>query len=128
MQVKRKLERHSVGVFIKVIVGCIEYAIKVLQKIGSYFMEYLFSGHSFKRMAERRFSPDMIKSIIKKGIIIKEYPDDTPYPSRLILGYDGNRPIHVVAAYNQNDDMEYIITAYEPDAQLWNSDFTKRRN
>lgn len=84
--------------------------------------------HSFKRMAESRFSPDMIKSIIKNGIIIKEYPDDTPYPSRLILGYDGNRPIHVVAAYNQNDDMEYIITAYEPDAQLWNSDFTKRRN
>jgi len=69
MQVKRKLERHSVGVFIKVIVGCIEYAIKVLQKIGSYFMEYLFSGHSFKRMAERRFSPDMIKSIIKKTVL-----------------------------------------------------------
>ena len=51
-------------------------------------------------------------------MVIKEYPDDTPYPSRLILGYDNNRPIHVVSAYDQNDDMEYIITVYEPDTQL----------
>ena len=91
-------------------------------------MKYLFSGHVFKRMAERRFLPNMIKDTVKNDIIIKEYPDDTPYPSRLILGYDGNRPIHVVSAYDQNDDTEYIITAYEPDAQLWTSDFTKRRD
>ena len=91
-------------------------------------MKYLFSGHVFKRMAERGFSPDTIKNIIKNGVIIKEYPDDTPYPSRLILGYDGNRPIHVVSAYDQNDDIEYIITVYEPNTQLWTSDFTKRRN
>jgi hypothetical protein len=45
-------------------------------------------------MAERSFSPNTIKEVIQNGIIIKEYPDDTPYPSRLILGYDGNRPIH----------------------------------
>ncbi|EMB31633.1 DUF4258 domain-containing protein [Treponema denticola] len=91
-------------------------------------MKYLFSGHVFKRMAERGFSPDTIKNIIKNGVIIKEYPDDTPYPSRLILGYDGNRPIHVVSAYDQNDDIEYIITVYEPNTQLWTSDFTKRRD
>ncbi|UTY26914.1 DUF4258 domain-containing protein [Treponema denticola] len=91
-------------------------------------MKYLFSGHVFKRMAERGFSPDTIKNIIKNGVIIKEYPDDTPYPSRLILGYDSNRPIHVVSAYDQNDDIEYIITVYEPNTQLWTSDFTKRRD
>ena len=61
-------------------------------------------------------------------MVIKEYPNDTPYPSRLILGYDGNRPIHVVSAYDHNDDIEYIITVYEPDTQLWTSDFTKRRS
>ncbi|WP_252507568.1 DUF4258 domain-containing protein [Treponema denticola] len=48
-------------------------------------MKYLFSGHVFKRMAERGFSPDTIKNIIKNGVIIKEYPDDTPYPSRLMI-------------------------------------------
>ena len=57
-------------------------------------MQYFFSEHVFRRMAERSFSPNTIKEVIQNGIIIKEYPDDTPYPSRLILGYDGNRPIH----------------------------------
>ncbi|MGP1454263.1 MAG: DUF4258 domain-containing protein [Treponema sp.] len=81
-------------------------------------MAYFFSEHVFKRMAERSISPNTIKDVIKNGMVIKEYPDDTPYPSRLILGYDNNRPIHVVSAYDQNDDMEYIITVYEPDTQL----------
>ena len=91
-------------------------------------MQYFFSEHVFRRMAERSFSPNTIKEVIQNGKTIKEYPDDTPYPSRIILGYDGNRPIHVVSAYDQDDDMEYIITVYEPDTQLWTSDFTKRRN
>ena len=91
-------------------------------------MNYFFSEHVFKRMAERSFSPVTIKAVITNGTVIKEYPDDTPYPSRLILGYDGNRPIHVVSAYDHNDDIEYIITVYEPDTQLWTSDFTKRRS
>jgi hypothetical protein len=91
-------------------------------------VKYFFSEHVFKRMAERNISPNIIKDIIRKGMVIKEYPNDTPYPSRLILGYDGNRPIHVVSAYDHNDDIEYIITVYEPDTQLWTSDFTKRRS
>lgn len=90
-------------------------------------MQYFFSEHVFKRMAERHFSPDIIKDVIKNGMVIKEYPDDTPYPSRLILGYDKNRPLHIVSAYDQNNDMEYIITVYEPDIQLWTADFIKRR-
>ncbi|MGI5100000.1 DUF4258 domain-containing protein [Treponema vincentii] len=57
-------------------------------------MQYFFSEHVFRRMAERSFSPNTIKEVIQNGKTIKEYPDDTPYPSRLILGYDGNRPIH----------------------------------
>lgn len=91
-------------------------------------MRYFFSGHVFRRMAERGFSPDVIKSVIENGDVIKEYPDDTPYSSRLILGYDGMRPVHVVSAYNPADDTEYVITVYEPDAERWTDDFTERRN
>ena len=90
-------------------------------------MNFSFSGHVFKRMAERRFSPEMIKSVIENGTVIKSYPDDTPYPSRLILGFDGQRPIHVVSAYNSENDTEYVITVYEPDALKWSDDFTERR-
>ena len=90
-------------------------------------MNFSFSGHVFKRMAERRFSPEMIKSVIESGTVIKSYPDDTPYPSRLILGFDGQRPVHVVSAYNSENDTEYVITVYEPDALKWSDDFTERR-
>lgn len=90
-------------------------------------MQYLFSGHVFRRMAERKISPEIIKQVIKDGVVIKEYPDDTPYPSRLILGFDNNRPIHVVTAYNKKDDVEVIITVYEPDEEKWTSGFTERK-
>lgn len=90
-------------------------------------MKFSFSGHVFNRMAERGFSPDTIKSVIENGTVIKSYPDDTPYPSRLILGFDGERPVHVVSAYNSENDTEYVITAYEPDTLKWSDDFTERR-
>lgn len=91
-------------------------------------MRYFFSGHVFRRMAERGFSPDAIKSVIENGDVINEYPDDTPYSSRLILGYDGLRPVHVVSAYNPADDTEYVITVYEPDPERWTDGFKERRN
>ena len=78
-------------------------------------------------MAERGFSPGTIKSVIENGTVIKSYPDDSPYPSRLILGFDGVRPVHVVSAYNSEDDTEYVITVYEPDPLKWSNDFSKRR-
>lgn len=90
-------------------------------------MNFSFSGHVFRRMAERGFSPDTIKSVIENGTVIKSYPDDSPYPSRLILGFDGVRPVHVVSAYNSEDDTEYVITVYEPDPLKWSNDFSKRR-
>ena len=78
-------------------------------------------------MAERSIPPETIKQVIQNGSVVKEYPEDTPYPSRLILGYEGKRPIHVVSAYNPADDTEYVITAYEPDTVRWTENFTERR-
>ena len=53
------------------------------------------------------------------GEAIETYPEDTPYPSRLVLAWVGGRPIHVVAAYNPADDEEIIITTYRPDPARW---------
>lgn len=61
-----------------------------------------------------------ISECIDRGQIIKDYPDDTPYPSYLIFGLTAsNRPIHVVCAYNGDEDKIIIVTAYEPDPGLW---------
>ena len=39
----------------------------------------------------------------------------------------GGRPVHVVSAYNAENDTEYVITVYEPDVQKWSNNFTERR-
>ena len=30
--------------------------------------------------------------------VLEEYPQDEPYPTRLVLGWAGNRPLHLVLA------------------------------
>jgi hypothetical protein len=60
-------------------------------------------------------------------VLIEDYPTDTPYPSRLILGWVGARPLHVVAADNAAAQETIIVTVYEPDPLLWHPGFRQRR-
>ncbi|MBZ0292951.1 MAG: DUF4258 domain-containing protein [Anaerolineae bacterium] len=78
-------------------------------------------------MFERSINRDDVRAVIESGEIIREYPDDTPFPSRLILGWRNERPLHVVAADNEVDDEIIIITAYEPDSAIWEPDFKKKK-
>ncbi len=80
-----------------------------------------------QRMYERGISAAQVRQIIQAGLIIESYPNDTPYPSRLILGWVDGRPIHVVVAYNAAEDVEIVITTYEPDRDKWESGFRRRK-
>ena len=77
-------------------------------------------------MFERRISVEDVEAVLAGGRIIESYPDDTPYPSALSLGYVGNRPIHVVSATGDAGE-RIIITVYEPDSALWSADFSERK-
>ena len=59
--------------------------------------------------------------------VIERYPKDFPYPSYLMLGWVNARPIHVVAADNQEARETIIITVYEPDLIKWEEGFKRRR-
>jgi hypothetical protein len=37
------------------------------------------------------------------------------------------RPIHVVAAWNDDDEEWIVITVYEPDPVEWDEEFKRRR-
>jgi hypothetical protein len=78
-------------------------------------------------MVQRKIKVEDIRHVVSKGEVIAEYPDDTPYPSRLILGWRGTRPLHVVVAYNMRDKEVIVITAYEPDPTQWEADFRRRK-
>ena len=75
----------------------------------------------------RELGKDDIIEVLKSGEHVAEYPDDRPYPSSLILGFAGTRPVHVVVAQDPQDDACYVVTAYVPDSSLWSDDFRIRR-
>lgn len=37
-----------------------------------------------------------VRRVIDNGEAIEDYPSDEPYPSKLVLGWDERRPLHVV--------------------------------
>jgi Domain of unknown function (DUF4258) len=78
-------------------------------------------------MFERGVTVDDVRDVGENGEIIKEYPDDTPFPSRLILGWRGTRPIHIVAADDTTAKETIIITVYQPEPALWESDFKRKK-
>jgi len=78
-------------------------------------------------MYERRISDVDVRHVLDSGKTIEEYPNDKPYPSRLILGWRGSRPIHITAANKTEDDEIIIITVYEPDPVKWESGFKRRK-
>lgn len=86
-----------------------------------------FSGHAVAQMFQRRISKVQVRHVIEKGETIKEYPDDKPYPSKLLLGFSDRQPIHVVLAYDDENETCFVVTAYKPDPVLWDEDFRKKK-
>ncbi len=79
-------------------------------------------------MFERNIHAGDIVDAIQTGKLIKQYLDDEPYPSFLLLKFVNKRPIHVVVAENNEDKICIIITCYEPDESLWDKDFKNKIN
>ena len=75
----------------------------------------VFSGHAIQRMFQRGVAP------------VEDDPGDSPYPSRLLLGFVDGRPLHVVVAWDAGTGTCIIVTAYEPQPELWEPGFRKRR-
>jgi hypothetical protein len=86
----------------------------------------VFRIHALQRMSQRRIDQNDIRQILETGDVIEDYPDDTPYPSRLLLGWIDERPIHVVVAERGDADEAIVITVYEPDPARWAPGFRKR--
>jgi len=59
---------------------------------------------------------------------IRDYPEDKPYPSALFLGWHEGTPLHVVAAVDEINETVYIITAYQPSLDYFETDYKTRKN
>lgn len=87
----------------------------------------VFRIHAIRRMSQRQISIDDVRHILATGEVIEDYPNDVPYPSRLLLGWRGQRPLHVVAADNVISQETIVITVYEPDSSQWEAGFRRRK-
>jgi hypothetical protein len=88
--------------------------------------DYSISLTHTEKLRERKISADDLEEAIRNGAIVEDYPDDARGPSCLILGRSGGRPLHVVCGRLEEERI-LIITAYEPDAAEWESDWQTRR-
>lgn len=88
---------------------------------------FVYRVHSLQRMFERQIDRSVVDAVILSGTTIESCPEDTPYPSRLVLGWDGHRPVPVVVADNPQDEEIIVITVYQPDPMRWDASFSRRQ-
>jgi len=87
----------------------------------------IFSNHSVKQMFQRDIMVEEVKFILHNGVAITEYPDNKPYPSKLLYAVCNSKPLHVVCSENYEENTIIIITAYEPSPDIWENDFVTRK-
>ena len=78
-------------------------------------------------MLERGVSRRDVFAVLLSGEEIEDYPNDTPFPSALFLGWKGRDPLHVVVALDSTTQQAYIITTYRPDLDHFEADFKTRK-
>jgi hypothetical protein len=78
-------------------------------------------------MSSRGISAADVRNAIESGEIIEEYPDDTPYPSALLLATIDGSPVHLVVAMDRTEDRTIVVSLYRPDPLQWEPGFRRRR-
>ena len=85
--------------------------------------------HVLEKLAERGIQQQAVRDVLLKGEKIRDYTQDRPFPSALFLGYIGGKPLHVVAACDEISKQAFVITAYEPSLEVFESDYrTKKKS
>ena len=86
----------------------------------------VLTEHARQRLVERKISIQDILQAIKTGKIIKQYEDDKPLASCLLLGITINqKPLHLVISHDE--EFIYLITAYYPNPTQWEADWETRK-
>lgn len=101
--------------------------------------------------ATRDIPPEQVRKVFDKGKVLRRYPEDEPLESYLVyskvprLGQSGGandpeeltveqgdenllRPVHVVAADNDEREITIVITVYVPDDDKWEDDYRWKKS
>ena len=86
-----------------------------------------WKDHILQRMKQRNITVSEVLQALNEFEVIEEYRDDRPFPSYLVMGYAGFKPLHIVAAVNSEDYEIHLITVYIPDSTIWEDGFRRRK-
>ena len=99
----------------------------VMRFVNQEFESVLVKDHAAMRMLYRNISQAELTELIESGEVVEDYPNDFPFPSKLIFKLVNNRPLHAVIAMDTENKVLIIVTVYEPDSQKFESDFITRK-
>lgn len=83
--------------------------------------------HVLQKLAERGLQRSAVTGVLLSGEHLRDYAEDRPFPSALFLGYVAGKPLHVVAACDEQTGQVFIITAYEPSLDIFEPDYRTKR-
>ena len=85
--------------------------------------EIFFSDYARKRMFERRVRVADVVDVLRGEDVVEDYGDGR----YVVLGWIGNRVLHVVAEDDPIARTTIVVTVYEPDSTNWKSGYRKRK-
>ena len=88
-----------------------------------------YTQHARQEMEQEEYGITLeyeVAEMVCDSEVLRIYADDRPYPSALIYGRtSSNRPLHIVCAWCAEEETVIVVTAYQPDSELWDA-FRKR--
>jgi hypothetical protein len=90
-------------------------------------IKILYRVHAVQRMFEREISPAKVRRALEAEDVIEDYSSEMLAPSRLLMGFQGKRPFHVVTSENPEAGEVTVVTVYLPDSNKWKKDFRSRK-
>ena len=83
--------------------------------------------HALLRANERGITLEQALQVILEGEIVEEYAQAKPYPACLMMALvEPGRPLYVSLAYDQENDLLYIITVHWLDPRKWEDPWTRK--
>ena len=91
--------------------------------------ELRISEHGYDELASDDLAAREVVEGVQSAILVEDYPSFPKGPCVLLLQKDCNgKPVHAVWGIPQGHEKPAVlVTAYRPDPDRWNEDFTKRK-